>query len=130
MADYLPLFKPGANIPSTASAAIAGGQLLMVSGSGTVAPATAATPAWVGVAAFDVAIGGRINIHKSGVQRMIASGAITAGDLVVAAAAGQVSTAAAVTTPTAADVSNTRALVGVALTTAATGQPVDVDFIR
>lgn len=43
MADYLPLFKPGQDITSTTSAAVTGGQLLVVSGSGTVAPTSGAT---------------------------------------------------------------------------------------
>jgi hypothetical protein len=64
--------------------------------------------------------------NTGGVQKLVASGTVTAGDLVVCAAAGQVSTLAAVTTPTAADVTNTRAIVGVALTTATNGNIVDV----
>jgi sulfate adenylyltransferase subunit 1 (EFTu-like GTPase family) len=60
----------------------------------------------------------------------IASGTVTAGDIVVCAASGQVSTLAAVTTPTAADVTSTRAIVGVALTTATTGNIVDVQMDR
>ena len=42
MAEYLPLYKPGQALTLKASAAITGGQLLAVSGSGTVAPAGAA----------------------------------------------------------------------------------------
>ncbi len=51
----------------------------------------------------------------------IADGTVTAGDQIVAAstAARQVRTAPAVTTPVAADVTNTRSILGIALTTAA-----------
>jgi hypothetical protein len=131
MADYLPLYKPGHSVPSTASAAIAGGQLVGVSGSGTVAPTGTAQASWVGVAAFDAASGDRVLVHAGGVQRIVAAGAVTAGDLLIASAtAGRVSTLAAVTTPTAADVTNTRAIVGTALTSAADGALVEVQMER
>lgn len=122
MADYLPLFKPGQDITSTTSAAVTGGQLLVVSGSGTVAPSTAATGAWVGVAAFDAASGARVALHKGGVQRLTATGAIAAGDRVIPAAGGTVATLGAGT-----DYSQ---VVGIALTSAAGGAAVDVDFLR
>lgn len=130
MADYLPLYKPGQSITRQASAAITGGQLCGVSGSGTVAPTTAAQASWVGTAAFDAVSGDKVTLHQGGIQRLVASGAVTAGDLLVAAANGQVSTLAAVTTPTAADVTNTRAIVGTALTTAANGALVEVQMDR
>lgn len=130
MAEYLPLYMPGCAVTSQASAAITGGQLLGVSGSGTVAPTAASQASWVGVAAFDATTGDKVTFYTSGVQRLTASGAITAGDLVVAAANGQVSTAAAVTTPTAADVSTSRAIVGLALSSAANGALVDVQTDR
>lgn len=130
MAEYLPLYKPGQSITRSASASITGGQLVMVSGSGTVAPATASTPAWVGVAAFDAANGDKLTVHKGGVQRPLASGAVTAGDAVVAAANGRVSTLAAASGAVAADINNARAVVGTALSTATDGNPVEVDFLR
>jgi hypothetical protein len=130
MADYLPLFKPGQDITSTLSAACTGGQLLVVSGSGTVAPSSVATGAWVGVAAFDAASGARVAVHKGGVQRLIATGAIAAGDQVVPAANGTVSTLAAATVADVASINAGRQVVGVALTSAAGGAAVDVDFLR
>lgn len=130
MAEYLPLLSPGAALTRSASAAVTGGQLVAVSGSGTVAPAGANASNWVGVAAFDAAVNDNVTVYAGGVQRITASGAVTAGDLLVAAAAGQVSTLAAVTTPTAADVTNTRAIVGIALTTAANGALVEVQMDR
>ena len=130
MADYLPKYDSGKPFTRAASAAIAGGQLVGVSGSGTVAPTTASQASWLGVAAFDVASGDQVTVYTGGVQRLTASGAVTAGDLVVAAASGQVATVAAVTTPTAADVTTSRAIVGVALTTATTGTLVEVSLLR
>lgn len=131
MAEYLPLHTPGKAFTRQASATITGGQLVGVSGSGTVAPTSANQASWVGVAGHDAANGDQVTVFTEGVQRIVASGAVTAGDLLVAAAtAGSVSTLAAVTTPTAADVTNTRAIVGIALTTAADGALVEVSLQR
>lgn len=130
MPEYIPLFAPGRALTRTASAAITGGQLLGITGTGTVAPTTAAQSSWVGVAGYDAAVNDSVTIYSNGVQRLTASGAITAGDSVVAAAAGQVSTLAPVTTPTAADVTSTRAIVGTALTSAASGAVVEIQMDR
>lgn len=130
MSDYVPLHDAGPAITRQASATITGGQLVAVSGSGTVGPAGANALNWIGVAAFDVVNGDNVDVHTGGVQRLVASGGVTAGDIVVAAAAGQVSTLAAVSTPTAADVTNTRAIVGIALTTATNGNLVEVQMDR
>lgn len=129
MSDYVPIYVPSKVVTLTASAAITGGQLLSVSGSGTVAPtavpgaAAAPTPV-VGVAANDTASGARVTVYARGiVHESVAQGTVTAGDFVSAplngaTAGAQVQTAAAVTTPTALDVSLSRAICGVALTTA------------
>jgi hypothetical protein len=130
MAEYAPLHKPGQAFTRSASATITGGQLVMVSGSGTVAPATAGVSTWLGVAAFDAASGADVSVFCDGVHRLTASGTVTAGDLVVSAASGQVATAAAVTTPTAGDVTTTRGIVGLAMTTATNGNVVEIKFAR
>lgn len=104
MAEYLPIYKPGQAITLEASATITGGQLVEVTGSGTVGPAGAASVKVVGVAAFDAASGDNVTIYAGGVQHVLASGAITAGAVVQAGAAGTV--AAGTTAP-----------VGIALTT-------------
>lgn len=122
MAEYLPLHLPGKAFTRQASAAITGGQLVIVSGSGTVAPSTAATHAWLGVAGFDAASGDAVTIFAEGVQRITATGSITAGQLVEPATAG---TVAAHTNGTA-DYN----VVGIALTTVTTGQLVEVDLLR
>lgn len=130
MAEYTPQFAPGRAVTRQASAAITGGQLVGVSGSGTVAPTTASQASWVGVAAFDAASGENVTVHSGGVQRITASGAVTAGDLLVSAVAGEVASLAGPTTPTPGDVTGTRAIVGIALTTAGVGAPVEVQMDR
>lgn len=117
MAEYLPTFKPGQAVTLKASAAITGGQLVEVTGSGTVGPAGAASTKVVGVAAFDAAINDNVTIYSGGVQHATASGAVAAGDVVQAAANGQVATGA--TAP-----------LGIALTAAASGADVRVQFNR
>lgn len=119
--DYVPLYKPGQTITSQVSAAVVGGQLLAVSGSGTVAPAGAASTAWVGVAAFDApTVGDKVTIHCGGVQRLVASGAITAGAGVIAGANGTVATG----------LGTVGQQVGIALTTAADTALVEVLMVR
>lgn len=122
MAEYLPLYMPGKAITRDASAAITGGQLLIVSGSGTVAPASAAAATWLGVAGFDAASGDKVTVYSEGVQRLTASGSITAGALVEPAAAGAVATHTNGT--------NDIYVVGIALTSATNGQSVEVSFLR
>lgn len=126
MADYTPVYVPGKVFTSTASAAIVGGNLLVVSGSGTVAPVVfgAAVQTIVGVAAEDTPINGRVTVYGRGIiHESVAQGTVTAGDLLTTPITGdtagaQVKTAAAVTTPTPADVTATRSIFGIALTTA------------
>jgi predicted RecA/RadA family phage recombinase len=110
MAEYLPLHQPGKSFTRQASAAILAGQLLVVTGSGTVGPASAATAAFVGVAAFDAASGDNVTVYAGGIQRLVASGTVTAAQTVEAAASGTVATH----TNGANDVN----IVGLALTTA------------
>jgi hypothetical protein len=122
MSEYEPLHNPGKAFTRTTSAAVTGGQLLIVSGSGTVAPSSAASASWLGVAAFDAASGTLVGVFCEGVQRLVASGSITAGALVEAAAAGAV---ASHTNGT-----NDFNVVGVALNTVTNGQLVEVSLLR
>lgn len=83
MADYTPIYS-GGRLPftSTASAGITGGQLVAVSGTGTVGPAAADSAAVVGVAAHDAATGAQVTVHPlvGVVHELVAgSGGITAG---------------------------------------------------
>lgn len=95
MADHTPLFLPGQEFTRTTSAAVTGGQVLIVSGNDTVAPSTAATNAWLGIAAHDAASGEKVTVHRGGIHELGATGAIAAGELVVAATAGTVATVGA-----------------------------------
>lgn len=122
MADYSPVYTGGV-VPwtSTASAAITGGQVLIVTGSGTVGPSTADSAVVAGVAAHDAASGARVSVWPLDgcIHELVASGAITAAGGVNADAAGQVK-ASGTGIPTQAAAG---ALIGTALTTAA-GSPL------
>lgn len=122
MPNYAPIYAPGESPVYTASAAITGGQLLEVTGSGTVGPAGAASTKCVGVAADDYANGDRVTIRSGGVQRILAAaGGVTAGDILAAGAAGTVA-------PIGAGVFGTK--IGIALTTAAAGVAVECQMDR
>lgn len=142
MGDYT-YVKSGGDDGATlvASTAVTGGDLLVVSGSGTVATA-AATAAlnYVGVAAHNAPAGGSVTVWTRGmVHESIADGPVTAGDqLTTTATAGrQVKSLP----PSAGDlgaafnqaadnavlntaVNNARALIGIALTTVVDGAKV------
>lgn len=123
MAEYLPLHKPGEAITRSASAAITAGQLLSVSGSGTVAPSAAADVGWLGVASRDTASGDTLTVFCGGTQRIVAgTGGVTAGALVHAGASG---TVVAHTPGT-----NDSAIVGVALTTATATNVAEIQMER
>ena len=91
MADYTPVYPAGI-LPFTAttSASVTGGQMLAVSGDGTVAPAGAASDKVIGVAAHDAASGALVTvIPLAGVvhEFVAGSGGVTAGDIVKVGAA-------------------------------------------
>lgn len=133
MAQHVQKFAHGEPVTFSAEAAVTGGTLVMITGDRQVSPATAAGKlAWIGSAAFDAAIGESVTVLFGGVQTLTATAAvITAGDLVECADAGKVVKVAAVTTPTAGDVTSTRALVGIALTTVTSaGGPIDIAMFR
>lgn len=120
MPQRVPVFDSGLSITRKASADITGGQLVQVTGNGTVGPTTAAATSWLGTAGFDAKSGEDVTVHKGGVQRCDASGAIAAGDMVAAAASGAVATSA---TPTVGQ------LVGIAVSAAVDGV-VEIDMVR
>jgi hypothetical protein len=116
------------------SALIDGGVLVEPDGAapGKVKAATAGTTKCLGVTQYSAAPSGAIQGNTSygevvidmstlqeevavawqGTFSLKATGAVAFGDLVVCAAVGTVATAAAVTTPTPADVTTSRAIVG------------------
>lgn len=119
MADYLPLYLPGSAITGTASGAITGGKPVYVSGDGTLANTTSAAQLIVGVAAHDAASGEKFTYFGRGtVHRLTAAGAITAAQVVEAAAAGAVATHTQGT--------NDVRVFGVALTSAADAALVEI----
>jgi len=95
---HIPLYFPADEISDVASASITGGQLLYASGDATVAPTTAATAAWLGVAANDAASGERVSYYTTGVHELPADGTINAGDVVIPATDGAVAAIGAGTT--------------------------------
>lgn len=90
MAEHTPKYFPADRLPSTTSAAVTGGQVLVVSGNNTVAPIAAPNEAWLGVAAHDADSGAPVVVYTEGVHEVPASGAIAAGKPVRGAAAGAV----------------------------------------
>lgn len=94
MGDYLPRYAPGQSLPLSASAAVVGGQVVVVTGDGEVGPAGANATATLGVAGYDAAEGGRLTVYRGGVHKLKAAGAVAAGDRVGTGAAGTVATAA------------------------------------
>lgn len=128
MADYTPVYVPGKVWTATVSGggAVSGGDLLTVAGSGTVQKLAfgAATQPVVGVAAEDTPANGRVTVYGRGIiHESVAQGTVTAGNLLTTPITGdtagaQVKSIAAVTTPTPSDVTDTRNIIGIALTTA------------
>lgn len=97
----------------TTSGAITAGQVLVVSGDGTVAAGSAASAACVGVALTSAGSGEIVRVIGRGpIFSSTASGAITAGAQVINATGGAVATVGAATA---------FQVIGVALTTAAGG---------
>jgi deoxyinosine 3'endonuclease (endonuclease V) len=126
MSSYEPKYLYGQEASATASATITGGQLLVVSGNGTVGPAGAGAANVIGVAAQDAASGARLSYFPRGkIHITTAAGSITAGDQVISAASGQVATLAAAAAAAVGDVNAARQVLGVALTTAANGVNVE-----
>lgn len=129
MAQHTHKHAPGTNVTHTAGAAVTAGQLVMITGDREVEPATANTTAWCGTAATAATQGDHVLILTGGTQTLTASGTINPGDPLIPAADGKVAALAAVTTPTANDVTHTRAIVGVALT-GGTDVAVEVQMAR
>lgn len=88
MTDYSPKYKPGQAIPMVATGAITGGLMSTIAG----ATAAADSVTWLGVASQDAVSGQDYVAFCDGVQRLTASGAISAGAIVKCAASGQVTT--------------------------------------
>jgi hypothetical protein len=117
MPDYTPIFTPGIAITLQASAAVEAGDLVEVTGNGTVGPAAGASPAYVGVAGMAATPGLLVTVFAGKIVHAgLADGAITAGDVVEASgvAGRQVAAAAA----------GSAGVIGLALTSAVDGAEV------
>jgi hypothetical protein len=122
MAGYLRLQEDGDEFAVSAGGTITGGQLVAMSAANTVTATSAAGSSVLGVAAFDAVSGDLVTVVRNGVHQTTASGSITAGNTVEAAASGQV---AAHTNGT-----NDVNIIGMALTTATNGNPVNWVWTR
>ena len=135
MSDYTPIALPGQTFTFQASASITGGDLLVVSGNGTVARAAAlASTAFVGVANHDAGSGAKVAVTLGHpIHESVSDGVITAGNQLTttATASRQVRALAAtgvdvtaapseatIETAINTSVNSARAVIGVALTDA------------
>jgi hypothetical protein len=117
VADYTEVIA-GRHYTSQASGTLTGGNVVMVSGSGTVAIATAAGAAAVcGVVGHDAVNGQKVDVISGGIHDLVSQGAIVAGTPVtVGTVNGSVATIGAATFSQ---------MIGVALTTG-----VDTALVR
>src|SRR5258707_3170800 len=81
MADYTPVYLTGRQLTLTCSVACVGGDVLEVSGSGTVRPVVpSATPSAkvIGIAGDDTPVNGRVTVYRFGpVHESSADGTLT-----------------------------------------------------
>jgi predicted RecA/RadA family phage recombinase len=91
--SHIHLFKPGAAVTFDAASAITAQRLVEVTGNREVSTAGVGSTKVVGAAATDAAEGERVLVLRGGVQELIASSAIAAGDRVDAAADGKIAKA-------------------------------------
>lgn len=127
MADYAPVLLPGLTGTFSAAGPVTGGDPVEVAGSGTVQKTTAGTACYIGIAASDAAVGALVTVIMDRVvHEGPADGPVNARDQLIAspAAGRQVKTLPAAATATAADINAARAVIGVALITAADGATV------
>ncbi|MFC4223564.1 capsid cement protein [Lysinibacter cavernae] len=110
MADHIHTFAPGASVTCVADADIIGGRLVAITGPRAVTTATESSAGVFGAAAQDATEGDDVLVLRGGVQALVASASITAGQRVNPAADGQVAAVTdergiglALTTVTAAD---------------------------
>ena len=118
MADYTPVFTGGSRPwTATTSATVTGGQVLVVSGTGTVGPAGGASGLVCGVAAHDAGSGAQVTVWPlpGVIHETTTPTGVTAGNALVSAAAGTVDPGTLGTLAAAGT------LIGVALTTATAG---------
>lgn len=116
MAQYLPVFRPGDTVTFEVTTAVTGGHPVQVGAADrSVAPAQAGSATYVGVAGHDAAVGDKVTVEVGKpIHLLVALGAVARGAKVEAAGAGKIRTA------------TTGTVIGLALTAAADGAPVEV----
>ncbi len=92
MPEHIPHYVRSPAISQVATGTITGGRLVENTGNMTVAQAGAASIKVVGVAATDAVSGMSLPVYTDGIHDLVCTGAITAGDIVCAAANGTVQT--------------------------------------
>lgn len=114
MANYLPLYRPGDTVTFSVTSDVAGGQAVEVGVADmSVAPASAASTKYVGVAGHDAKVGDNLTVEVGKpIHELTAVGAVTRGAKLELAANGDVQTA------------TTGDAVFLALASAAAGEPV------
>ncbi len=85
-------YAEGRYLPLTAGADITVGQVVELSGDGTVVPAGDGSTKVIGVALINAKAGEKVTVVTKGVVEVVASGSISAGDKVQSAAGGKVAT--------------------------------------
>jgi|Deesub1362A_J573_1020465.scaffolds.fasta_scaffold01139_11 predicted RecA/RadA family phage recombinase len=113
-------YAEGRFIRMTAGADITAGQLVEITGDEEVSPATAGSTSVIGVALTDASQNELVTVVTEGVVSVTASGAVSAGDKVQAAADGKVSAWSA------SAAGDSAKIVGVALEDAADGNTVKI----
>ena len=118
MAQYLPQHRPGDTVTFDVTADVTGGTPVQVgTADRSVAPATAGTTTFVGIAGHDAKVGDKVTVEVGKpIHLLVASGTIARGTKVEAAAGGRVRALAAESTGS----------FGMALTSATDGAPVQV----
>ena len=86
MGNYLPKYKPGEAISLDITGTVTGGRIVTAAG----VHAAADSITFVGIASRDAVDGDRITVYRGGVQRVVASAAISVGGGVECAADGKV----------------------------------------
>lgn len=128
MPEYSPVFLPGLAITLTAAATITGGDPVEIAGSNTVQKVTTAgSLKYAGIAGHDAIAGAPVTIILDRVvHEGAADGSINAGDQLTASpkAGCQVAALIPASAATSADVNHARAVIGVAMITAADGATV------
>ncbi len=115
------VYLDGKYLPFTAGADITAGQVVELSGDGTVVPAGDGSTKVIGVALIDAKAGEKVTVVTEGVVEVVASGAISAGDKVQSATGGKVAKW------TASSAGDSAKIIGTALTSAsADGDKVKV----